>query len=168
VITSSCAANEKGRTVIDRIFALRIVRWQFKLSYVLVAYLLAIALVQLVGLTGAAPGALEAVGNLLYLLAFLYGARIFRGSDEALAAPRPWWKMTSKSTLSQRLGILFAFLTTLYIADIALGLSPDPRLNKAFGGPEQLGIVIQSVFLYGVLAFLYINSGMRLRRLERR
>jgi hypothetical protein len=154
--------------VIDRIFALRIVRWQFKLSYALVAYLVAVAVAQVVSLAGGALGALEAAENILFLLAFLYGARIFRGSDEALAAPRPWWKMTSKPTLSRRLGILFAFLTTLYLADITLGLSPDPRLNKAFGGPEQLGIAIQSLLLYAVLAVLYINSGIRLKRLQGR
>jgi hypothetical protein len=148
---------------------LRIRRWPFKLLYVVLAYGVVFAVARLFALWADAWLAAEFVNLAFYTGAFLYGARIFRGSNEDIAAPRASWRMTARRPLSKRLGVLFAVLAGFGLAYLTVGIF---RLAGAdLGHLNYLGeSVVTFAFTtvqYGILAFLYLRSARHLPLIEK-
>ncbi|MCD2442904.1 hypothetical protein LQ757_11540 [Agromyces sp. SYSU K20354] len=139
-----------------RILGLRIVRWELKLLYVAVAYGIGYPIRALLFAAGAAPFVPGLVDATVTIGAFVLGARWFRGAGEAVAPPRPWWRMTAWPTLSKNLGILFAFMAVSFVF-LAV---------RAVGAVEMFSVVdsIIGALQFAVLAFLYLNSAVRLTR----
>ena len=100
------------------------------------------------------------------LAAILLGARVFRGRGEAIDPPRPWWRMTARPTLSRRLGILFLVLTVWTAVGTILATIgvPSPGPMVADGAAVVAGLI--GVLEFGVIAALYLNSAVRLKRLD--
>jgi hypothetical protein len=141
----------------------RIVKWQYKLVYVVgywgASWLLVFALRQLFP-AGHLP--IDVFGSLLDLSAILFGARIFRGSNENPIAARAWWRMTSKPKLSRRLGVVFIVLATLSLLGFVLAL---PGVRPAERTSIDPSTYVSSFAYYAILAFLYTNSAIRMKRL---
>ena len=147
-----------------RLLDLRIVRWQTKLGYVAVVWFVGYPIAAVLAGVGAPPIVMTIViGWLLNFLAILLGARIFRGVGEDIAPPRPWWQMTARPTLSRRLGKIFVAWAVLALPAIVIGgLGIDPGGNvTSVDFPGALGTFI----FCAALAFLYLNSAVRLTRL---
>ncbi|GAA1751147.1 hypothetical protein [Agromyces humatus] len=138
-----------------RILDLRIVRWELKLLYVAVAYGIGYPIRALLFAAGAAPFVPSLVDATVTIGAFVLGARLFRGAGEAVAPKRPWWRMTAWPTLSKNLGILFAFMAVsfVFLAVRAVGAAQVPTVDPIIGALQ-----------FAVLAFLYLNSAVRLTR----
>jgi hypothetical protein len=137
---------------------LRIWDWRIKLVYVVAAYGAGWALVPVWSLLGVRG----VFGTAFDIAAILLGARIFRGAGEQIDEPRPWWRMTSRPTMSRRFGILATVFGALLAVDIPLlYLAPGvhhPRPRTAWDGIE-VGI---GAVEFGVIAFLYLRSARRL------
>jgi hypothetical protein len=126
---------------------LRITSVWVKLAYVVLWYGFGVVLVNVV---------LSGVADIIVVLALLawdtavliLGVRVFRGRNEAVDPPRPWWRMTggSRSAIALgSLGVLNAALTLpLYVA------LPSPW--------------ILSMCWYLVVGALYLHAGIRMRR----
>jgi hypothetical protein len=126
---------------------LRITSVWVKLAYVVLWYGFGVVLANVV---------LSGVADIIVVLALLawdtavliLGVRIFRGRNEAVDPPRPWWRMTggSRSAIALgSLGVLNAALTLpLYVA------LPSPW--------------ILSMCWYLVVGALYLHAGIRMRR----
>jgi len=136
----------------------RISAWYFKLLYIVVGYAAGYLIARLVGMLhlGFVP--------LLLLTVATHGAllwsatRIFRGTNENYLAPRAWWRMTSKPTLSRRLGILWTVLASFSL----LGTIVERFLVAVrFDQELMLGVVALE---YAALAYLYLNSAVRQKR----
>jgi hypothetical protein len=145
-----------------RVLDLRIVRWELKLAYVVGAWVVGFSLSSLLQALYLPYVVIDLLlGWALNLAVFYVGTRIFRGRGEPIEPPRPWWKMTARPTLSRRLGILFVFgvvcAFVLGILSVA-GIDPSPR------EPTPLVYAIDAALFYGVLAFFYLNSAVRLKR----
>ncbi|MFD4111770.1 hypothetical protein ACFWWU_37315, partial [Streptomyces sp. NPDC058650] len=100
--------------------AFRIVRWELKVLYIVVAWIIGYAIADLLSRLGAPGVALEIVNTLVNLAAFALAVRIFRGRDEPIDPPRAWWRMTAWPTLSRRLGILFAVFAAMSVISAVL------------------------------------------------
>ena len=148
----------------QRVLDIRITSWYFKLLYVVGAWLIGFL----------APGLLTAlnapalVGSLLStaitLGSVIGGARLFRGSGEPVAPRRSWWKMTARPLLSRVLGIIFVlFLASTLFLVVTATLGVD-RSVQSLGRMTILDTTI-SVVLAAVLAFLYLNSAVRLAKM---
>jgi quinol-cytochrome oxidoreductase complex cytochrome b subunit len=132
---------------------MRIVKWQYKLLFAVAGYLLVATLVWLIPVHGAGA-IIEA--DVFYVALVLAGARIFRGRSEDIRTPRAWWRMTSKRPLSKGLGILFSVISALNtVAAIS---------NTILGRQSLTAAQFASAALYAFLAFLYVNSAVRLNR----
>jgi hypothetical protein len=156
----------------SNIFALRIVKVEYKVLYVVIAVgtafginsgLTAIGLPRPIGI----PVALA-----LSLCVYLYGARVFRGPNELLELPRPWWRMTAESRLSTLLGFLFVLLSILFagVVGVAVALIPAAANYGPASANEQVLDVLATLafFLYfATLAFFYVNSSLRLARIPK-
>ena len=143
---------------------LRIRRWPFKLLYIVAAYVVVFVVARLFALLdGAAPIA-QLVNSVLDVGAFLYGARIFRGSNEDVVAPRALWRMTARRPMSKRLGVLFTVVAGLVLVYLVAGIF---RLAGAdlghfnYLGPGVVTFAF-SAAVYGILAFLYLRSARHL------
>ena len=146
-----------------RIPDVRIVRWELKAAYVVVAYLLGFAIGSLLRAAELADVIVGLFAAAIDLTAILLGARVFRGRGEAIEPPRRWWRMTARPTLSWVLGILFL---ALWIAGV-LGVASD-TLGVGGAAPmaaDDLALTIVVMAEYGVIAALYLNSAVRLQRL---
>jgi hypothetical protein len=142
------------------LLALRISRWQFKALYVAGAYALGFILVRGLDALGVPELTTTIITAVVDVAAVLYGARIFRVSGEPRDAPRAWWRMTGRRTLSSVLGILFAFFGGLWLLAavlLAFGIHP----SWASTG-QQFGLTLVFGLEWGVLGFLYLNSMARL------
>lgn len=138
---------------------MRIVRWQYKLLYVVVGFLVATLVIGLLPIQGTG---LPIAGFVLDLALFIVGARIFRGRSEDIRAPRAWWRMTSKWRLSYRLGFLFSILFVVTIvAAILFALHTSLGKHSTVSDTTAL---FASAALYAVLAFFYLNCAARLSR----
>ena len=140
---------------------LRIWDWRLKLLYIVLAYGLGWAvspLTQLIHDTGVLQG-------IVNLAAILLGARIFRGSGEQIDAPRAWWRMTSRPTMSRRLGILATVFGALLVVDIPLlylaRLVPRTHPVRPLTPWDGIGLGIAALQL-AVIAYLYLRSARRL------
>jgi len=138
--------------------ALRITTWWGKLLYVFGAWFVAGRLLWWMFASIGTPQSNSLVILVPFDLALLVvGARIFRGSGEPVAPPRPWWKMTARRKLSTVLGIIFAvsaaWLTLWLVLSFALGRAVHNSIAE-----------IVSTFVYVLVpAFLYLNSAARLK-----
>jgi hypothetical protein len=143
---------------------LRIRRWPFKLLYVAAAYLVVFVVARLFELVDGAGLIAELANFILDIGAFLYGARIFRGSNEDIVAPRALWRMTAHRPMSKGLGVLFIVLTGLALAYLIAGIF---RLAGADLGyfnylDDSVVTFAFSAAVYGTLAFLYLRSARHL------
>ncbi|WP_146215865.1 hypothetical protein [Cryobacterium arcticum] len=145
----------------------RVLRWQFKLLFVVAVFAAGWLLSDLLTVAGAGSVAVNIASSILTLGGVIFCARIFRGRGEAIPLARPWWQMTARRKLSRRLGVLFAWLFALGVIGstfAALGIAPDaPTLD-----PHGIVVVnsIIGTLQFGAIAFLYLNSVHRLPRPE--
>jgi SnoaL-like domain len=148
---------------------LRIRRWPFKVLYVVAAYTVVFVLARLFELLDGAGLIADLVNFVLDVGAFLYGARIFRGSNEDIAAPRALWRMTARRPMSKRLGVVFTVLAGLGLAYLIAGISQ--LAGADLGQFNYLGrSVVSMAFsaaVYGILAFLYLRSARHLPAIDK-
>ena len=146
-----------------RLLDLRIVRWELKTLYIVVAWIVGFVVAGLLRSLGSPTVVLESANALTTFVPFALAVRIFRGRDEPVEPPRAWWRMTAWPTLSRRLGILFAVLTAVGVVGVALLLAGVPgAVAPAQGG---VAVSVSSTLQFGVLAFLYLDSAIRMSRL---
>jgi len=148
------------------ILQLRITKWYFKLLYIVIASLIGLGIHRALLAIGGAD-LLVAIFDLPVTLAqYLLGARLFRGRGEPIDPPRAWWRMTARAPLSWVIGIV-AILGTI---DVPL------TFIRAAGGNAhaiaQIGTTVIADFIsnglsIAIVAFLYLNSAIRLRKLPK-
>jgi hypothetical protein len=140
--------------------AFRIVRWELKVLYIVVAWIVGYALADLLRRLDTAEVGIGIVSLLFDLAAFAFAVRIFRGQGEPIDPPRAWWRMTGWRPLSRRLGILFGAATAIalvcFVGEMTGAVEPT-----AIGAFSWLGLTLQ----YGVLTVLYLNSAAHMTRL---
>ncbi|MFC9560091.1 hypothetical protein [Agromyces sp. NPDC056965] len=141
--------------------AFRIVRWELKVLYIVVAWIVGYALIDLLDALGAPGVALEIVNTIVNLAAFALAVRIFRGRGEPIDPPRAWWRMTAWPTLSRRLGILCSVLAAMTVLGAILGALGVTALPSGV----TLGLGVGTALQFGLLAFLYLNSAVHMARL---
>lgn len=139
----------------QRILDVRIVRWYFKLAYAAGVWAVGYLVQRLLELLPLPDVALNVLGSAFTLSGILVGARIFRGRDELLMTPRPRWKMTARRPLSWVLGIL-ALLGVV-------GIVVPPFVGRLSTSAQFANSVITALW-YAAIAFLYLNSAVRLGR----
>jgi SnoaL-like domain len=144
--------------------SLRIRRWPFKLLYVVVAYIVVFVLAHLFALLDGAGSIAELVNLVLDVGAFLYGARIFRGSNEDVVAPRALWRMTARRPMSKRLGVFFAVVAGLVLMYLVAGIFRLAGADLGHFNYLGPGVVTSALTTaaYGILAFLYLRSARHL------
>jgi hypothetical protein len=143
---------------------LRILRWPFKLVYIFAAYGVSVGLVRLVSLLHVGGIVADVFSFILLTGAFVYGARVFRGRDEDVAAPRAWWRMTTRRPLSKRLGVLFTVLAGLELIGVLLGILTlaGVGMGRLSATDDNTVSVTFATVQLGILAFLYLNSARHL------
>ena len=146
--------------MLTRLLSVRIVRWELKLAYVVGTWIVGWVLVVLVDALGTPAFASLLFNFALNAAIFYYATRVFRGKGEALEPARQWWRMTAWRPLSLRLGILCLAAALISVPGIPLG-----ALSLPYG--RQIGTWLdwaEVTATYGALAFLYLNSAIRLKR----
>lgn len=141
-----------------RLLDLRIVRWELKLAYVVGVWLAGFLIAALFDVVHAPWFVALPLQSAVTVTGVLFGARIFRGKDEPIEPPRPWWQMTARPTLSRRLGILFVVLAVFGLPYLVMSLIGIVTSLTPF---EWLDVVAFNA----LLAYLYLNSAARLKRL---
>jgi len=141
-----------------RILDLRIIHWGWKTVYVIVVAWLLPVPGPIAGALGFDPLIMTVVNAIWLIAAVYYGSRIFRGRGEAVTPPRPRWQMTARAKLSRRLGYLFFALTLVNLLSVVL-VTTGVVLEST-----SLAVAIVGALECGALAFLYLNSAIRLRR----
>jgi hypothetical protein len=143
---------------------LRIVRWPFKLIYVVVAYGVSVGPARILALLHVGGIVSDILSLILLTAAFVYGARVFRGRNEDVAAPRARWRMTARRPLSKRLGVLFTVLAGIAFIYAIVGIIGLAGVD--LGDFNYLGETVFALSFstaqYGILAFLYLNSARHL------
>ncbi|MDR6904857.1 hypothetical protein J2X63_000543 [Agromyces sp. 3263] len=146
-----------------RLLDLRIVRWELKTLYIVVAWIVGFVVADLLRSIGTSAVVVEVANALTTFVPFALAVRIFRGSDEPVEPPRAWWRMTAWPALSRRLGILFAVLTVFGVLGLVLAAAGvDAYQAMGDGGAT---IFVSSALQFAVLAFLYLNSAVRMKHL---
>jgi hypothetical protein len=149
---------------VRRILDVRIVRWELKLVFVVGAIVAGFAIAWLLRTLGAMEVSVLIITFFFDLAAILLGARVFRGRGEAIEPPRAWWRMTARPPLSRRLGILFVVQSALGAASLVLEATgvyaPLPPLTG-----DDVVIYSSGILEGGAIAYLYLNSAARLKRL---
>ncbi|MET4157227.1 hypothetical protein [Agromyces sp. PvR057] len=145
-----------------RILDFRIVRWEFKVLYIAVAWIAGYVVADLVRSTGAPAIVITLVNLLTTFVPFALAVRIFRGADEPVEPPRQWWRMTAWPTLSRRLGILFAVSATMGLLGIVLALVGAPAFEVR---ADALSTTVEGTVTFAAFACLYVNSAVRMSRL---
>ena len=136
----------------------RISAWYFKLLYIVVGYAAGLGVIHLFGLLHPWRPLSLWLSVCVDATLLWVGTRVFRGTNENYLAPRAWWRMTSKPTLSRRLGILWTVLASFSL----LGTIVEPFLVAVrFDQELTLGVVALE---YAALAYLYLNSAVRQKR----
>lgn len=133
---------------------LRLVTTRWKAVYVVGGLLATMGIFLLINLIPN-EGVTGVTTSILQFAWIYYATRIFRGSEELLVAPRPWWRMTARPLA----GILLAvgFLCLLAFSLISALTSPALVITYSAGVVE-----------YAALAFLYAGSSIRLRQIATR
>jgi hypothetical protein len=137
----------------------RIRPWPVKLAYVVAS----IAAVYLIAAIPVGPTWAGILRSVLAFVLILVAARWFRGVDEELLPPRPWWRMTGGVRSGVVLGALFA-LVAIVSALGYVGLSLSTLVRE---GTTNLPALLVNTVLSAILAYLYFRSSRRLV-LERR
>ena len=135
----------------------RIITWQYKLLYVVVALFAAVGVLSSVLLLKPDQIFQDVLTLGLGAFIFFWGVRTFRGPTEDYFAPRAWWRMTSRPTLSRWLGILSVIVGVLAVLALVGGLLGLTTLTDPFGQ-------VLTVLACAVLAYLYLTSARRQRR----
>jgi hypothetical protein len=149
------------------IFAVRIVRAEYKVLYVIVALGIAVVINYTLAAVGVPRVIVAPIALLLSLCTFLYGARVFRGPNELVEPARPWWKMTAGRRLSFLLGFLFSLLGIFWAGVVAVAAALIPaaaKYGQASANEQVLGLAVNiPIFLYfAILALLYGISSARI------
>jgi len=147
----------------QRILDLRIVRWYFKLLYVLGAYVVPIPVIALLKALSVPALIVSLVSTALLLASILLGARIFLGRGEPVESPRLWWQMTARPLLSRMIAIIALLGVISFVAlfaEAALGLA---RAVQSLQRSTVAEAVIDAI-LTAIVAFLYLNSAVRLTK----
>ena len=133
----------------------RISAWYVKLSFIVVGLALSVGISQVVGLAHPPRLVVLCLSLVCDAAVFWTATRVFRGANENYLAPRAWWRMTSKPTLSRRLGFLWVVVGVGNL----LNLGIQPFLSQAWSGmlPEMIIGAVEG----GALAYLYSNSALR-------
>lgn len=141
-----------------RILDLRITRWELKLVYVISAWLVTGIPAWILFWLGANATFVNLLNVALSLTAVLFGARVFRGRGEPVKPERPWWQMTAWPKLSRRLGTLFTAFAMILVLNTTLEIAGvvQPAVS--------LDVAIINVIQLAALAYLYLNSAVRLSR----
>ncbi|MEF3403554.1 hypothetical protein [Agromyces sp. CCNWLW203] len=139
--------------------AFRIVRWELKVLYIVVAWIVGYAIADLLRRLEVAPSVISVVDIVVTLASFALAVRVFRGRGEPIDPPRAWWRMTGWRRLSLRLGSLFGALAALSL--VCLVGEITGAVTASYGVTGWLGLTLQ----YGVLAFFYFNSAAHMARL---
>lgn len=148
----------------QRVLDIRITRWYFKLLYVIGAWLVGFPAEGLLAAVNAPVQVESLLSAAITLASVLVGARLFRGRGEPVPPRRPWWKMTARPLLSRALGIIFVlFLASTLLFAITVALGVDESV-AALGRTTILDMTISGV-LAATLAFLYLNSAVRLAKM---
>jgi hypothetical protein len=148
------------------IFAVRIVRFEYKFLYVVAAAVIGLALNYGLIAVGLPRFIGIAIAHVFSLAVYLYGARVFRGPNEALEPARPR-KMTADKRLSVLFGILFVLISIIYAGVVLIAATQSAGAAEV--GPfAAQGLELESdiaiLALVAILAFLYLNSAARLPR----
>jgi hypothetical protein len=151
------------RMTMRRLLELRIVRWELKTLYIVVAWIVGFVVADLLRTVGAPVVVVELMNVLTTFAPFALAVRIFRGRDEPVEPPRAWWRMTAWPVLSRRLGILFAVLVALGVLALVLAAVGVPEYQSV--GADWIASAISGCVQFAVLAYLYLNSAVRMKRL---
>ena len=146
-----------------RLLDLRIVRWELKTLYIVVAWIVGFVVAGLLRSLGSPTVVLESANALTTFVPFALAVRIFRGRDEPVEPPRAWWRMTAWPTLSRRLGILFAVLAACGVLGLVLAAAGVAAYQPTVEG--GIATIVSGTVQVVVLAFLYLNSAIRMSRL---
>ncbi len=151
----------------QRILDTRIERWYFKLLYAASAWVWGFPMGVLLDALHAPTFIWNVLFPALTLASVVLGARLFRGRDEPLEPGRPWWKMTARPLLSRVLGgvaVLSAFSWPISLIGATLG---SERSIRALSNVTVADGVTYTA-LFAMLAFLYLNSAFRMRKMPPR
>lgn len=146
-----------------RLLDLRIVRWELKTLYIVVAWIVGFVVAELLRTLGAPVVVVELANILTTFAPFALAVRIFRGRDEPVEPPRAWWRMTAWPALSRRLGILFAVLAAFGVLVLLLAAAGVAVYQPTADG--GVATLVSGCVQFAVLAFLYLNSAIRMSRL---
>lgn len=149
-----------------RFLSVRIRTWYLKLLFAVGVWISGFPVFALFDAVGAPSVASDIVNSVVTLFGIGLGARWFRGRDEPIEPPRPWWKMTARRPLSLTMGILAAVVAGSYV------LTP---VGAAIGNPtsieqlERLGVfgIVHFAVFFAIIAFFYLNSAARLPKAPR-
>ncbi|RKR75107.1 hypothetical protein [Frondihabitans australicus] len=146
------------RAAIANGFGLRLRNRGLKAAYVVVYFAVPFAIAEGLRATGVATIPSAVVAQTLGLLLLLFGARVFRGPDEDVDPPRLWWRMTATSRVSASLGVLAAVSFLGLVAVLVVDLA-----TRDGGAAADVSSAVE----YGLIAYLYLTSAVRLDRRER-
>lgn len=128
----------------------RITEWWAKALFIGVAVLL-VWVVESVALTAGAPAELALLASIVPShAAVIVGARVFRVRDES-SASRPWWQFTGRHRWSFVVAggagaVLIVYVITAAVSEFSLAED------------------VISFTAWGLIAAVYLNSGVRLRK----
>jgi hypothetical protein len=149
-----------------RLLQVRITKWYFKTLFMVVVYFVGLGIHGLLTVVTAPALLVSLVGSLVVLAQFVLGARLFRGRDEPIEPSRAWWRMTSRAPLSWVLGALFAMgAIDAPLAIIRAATGDAPAMARV--QPTKAADLIINGVEIAILAFLYLNSAVRLRKLPK-
>lgn len=133
---------------------LRLVQKRWKALYIVGGF---IATVPLFVLLAAIPSMIvgATLATILQSAWILYGVRIFRGPEEVLITPRPWWRMTARPRAGFLLGAVFLYGAVGQL--FPLGLKGPPIATDPV-------YAVSGIIEFGALAVLYFASSVRLVR----
>jgi hypothetical protein len=150
---------------LPNLLKLRVVRFSSKLVYVAFVYALGFG-VNLLLVFLKVPGFVEIWLQLVIDTAgVLYGARIFRGPNEQVEAPRPLYQMTATRNFSVVIGIFASAGLVLAAIQLILALAHPAAVHAvAEVNPYFIQADVSLVVQAGILVALYFNSAARLPR----
>jgi hypothetical protein len=137
----------------------RIRPWYGKFGYVAASC----ALVYLIAAVPVGAGGAGILRSVLAFVLIVVGARVFRGVNEELLPPRPWWRMTAGVLSGVVLGSLTALVALLSaVGYVGLTVSTLPHKDVV-----DLPALLVNAVLAAILAYLYFGSSWRIAH-ERR
>lgn len=137
---------------------MRITRTRSKVLFV-AAYLVVSTSGIVTGGYGLPPPVTEIIGFSTSALFVFLGIRTFRGRNEQVAPPRVWWRVAGGPKSSLIIG-LFSGLLFIYFGVHALVTPPH-------GAVAIIGVV-DSIVMFGALAYFYLQRAFRLRAIATR